>query len=222
LSLPGGASVIGSAIAAARPDGNTTPTYPALAGALKYAGGWNQAHPDHITIVVLATDGEPTGCNPNEVSTIAAIAEKGFSSNPPVRTFVLGIGNLSALNQIARAGSGGTEDVILVGGADPGQAFLDALNGIRGGFACRYKLPVPPQGETLDTALVNVDFTPQGGGVERFPGVGSAADCAGQPGWYYDNPAAPNEIVLCPASCDRLSSVPGTVDVLLGCKTAVR
>ncbi|MBL9106125.1 MAG: hypothetical protein JNL82_34705 [Myxococcales bacterium] len=40
-------------------------------------------------------------------------------------------------------------------------------------------------------------------------------------GWYYDDNAAPKNIILCPVSCERVSSAPqgNEVDLLFGCKT---
>ena len=219
--LPGVASSIEGAINAVTADGNYTPTYPALAGAMLYAKSWAANHPDHITAIVLATDGLPSACNPNDLSTIAAKAEEGFSSTPSVRTFVLGIGDLVGLSQVALAGSGGTQDVIPVSATNPDLSFLDALNRVRGGLACTYGIPVPGNGAAVDPKLVNVEFTPDGGALEVIPRV-TDADCAGQGGWFYDDPNAPTEIVLCPASCATVTSGAGNLDVVLGCETIVR
>jgi hypothetical protein len=52
--------------------------------------------------------------------------------------------------------------------------------------------------------------------------VPNAGGCQGQPGWYYDNPADPKQILLCPATCDLVSNTKGTLDVVFGCKTQVR
>ena len=41
-------------------------------------------------------------------------------------------------------------------------------------------------------------------------------------GWYYDNPAAPTQIILCPASCTLVEGdMTGEVDVTLGCSTVI-
>lgn len=56
--------------------------------------------------------------------------------------------------------------------------------------------------------------------------VANAAACGPAGGWYYDNDAAPTQVLLCPASCDSLNraSAPaetGRIEVLFGCATIV-
>ena len=53
-----------------------------------------------------------------------------------------------------------------------------------------------------------------------IPNVGSMAGCAGQ-GWYYDDPANPTAIIVCPATCSTLTSLGGEVDVAFGCGTII-
>jgi len=217
--LPGVGSAITSAIGGTSPNGDTTPTRPALQGAMTYSIDWAANHTDHITIVVLATDGEPTGCMPNSISDVSAVATVGLTSTPSVKTFVIGVGSqLSSLNAIAQAGGTGQATIVSAGNA--AQEFLDALNAIRGSIGCTYKIPVGPDG-TTDFTKVNVAFTPDGGTKEDFPQVGSAADCVGTKAWYYDDPNNPTQIVLCPAACDLVTNSKGKVDVLLGCPTIV-
>ena len=41
-------------------------------------------------------------------------------------------------------------------------------------------------------------------------------------GWYYDNPAAPTQIILCPSTCTAVEGdMTGEVDVTLGCTTVI-
>ena len=213
--LPGVGSQITSAISSTSPSGNT-PTRPALQGSLMYTLAWAAQHPDHITIVVLATDGEPVGCSPNSISDVSAEAAKGVAANPSVKTFVIGVGDLSALNAIAQAGGTGQATIVSAGNA--AQEFLDALNAIRGSVGCVYNIPTPPTG-TADPNKVNVGFTPDGGTQELFPNVPNAAECKGQKAWYYDKSVDPWRITLCPAACDLVTNTPGKVDVVLGCAT---
>jgi hypothetical protein len=216
--LPGVGSAITSAINGTGPNGGT-PTRPALQGAMMYSMDWAANHTDHITIVVLATDGEPVGCAPNSISDVAAVATQGLNANPSVKTFVIGVGSqLGALNQIAQAG--GTSQAFIVTAGNAAQEFLDALNAIRGSIGCTYKIPISPTGQT-DFSKVNVAFTPDGGQQEIFPQVGSAADCLGNKAWYYDDPINPTQIILCPAACDLVTNTKGKVDVVLGCPTVV-
>ena len=218
--LPGNASAVTSAIMGQGPTGNSTPTAPALEGAIDYAQGWAANNPGRLVLVVLATDGEPTGCNPNRVDTVAARAKEGFEQSPSVSTFVIGVGSeLTTLNLIAQ--EGGTDQALIVsGGPNTGQEFLDALNIVRGAVSCKFQIPVPATG-TPDPGQVNIGWTPEGGELEVFPGVGSASNCQGGNGWYYDNPADPSRIILCPAACDVVENSKGVVEVVLGCQTVV-
>jgi len=52
--------------------------------------------------------------------------------------------------------------------------------------------------------------------------MASAADCGDEDGWYYDDPAAPGRILLCPTSCDRVSGPGGNLYYSVGCATRIR
>jgi len=87
---------------------------------------------------------------------------------------------------------------------------------------CTFAIPTPPNGQTLDPSLVNFVYTPTGGQPQTIPNVGSAAGCNGGPGWYYDDPGTPTQIITCPATCSVLSNdSTGRVDVQFGCATVV-
>ncbi len=219
--LPGVAGAITSAIGGQSPDGASTPTDAAEHGAIEYAQSWAKNHPDDITIVVLATDGEPNNCNPNSVATVAARAEQGYTNKPSIKTFVIGVGSaVPDLNLIAQ--KGGTTQAVIVNGSNAGQQFLDALNQIRGSVGCVLKIPQPTSG-TPDYGRVNVAFTPAGGQQQYFPQTqdGKQDGCKGDKKWYYDDPNNPTHIVLCPAACDLISNTKGETDVVVGCLTIV-
>lgn len=214
-ALPGVGTLVKAEIDKANPDGNSTPAAPALEGAIDVATLWAQSHADRMTVVVLATDGEPTNCTPNDVSTVAAHAAEGLGQSPSIRTFVIGVGSeLSSLNAIAAAG--GTDKAILVSAGNAGTEFLDALNKIRGGMVCQYLVP---QDGKSDPTKVNVVFTPTDQAGQTIGGVGSAADCQGEKAWYYDDKTKPTKILLCPAACDMVKNVPGKIEIVFGCPT---
>lgn len=220
-TLPGVASLVKQSIDNTSPEGGT-PMGPALEGAIDYAQTWAAAHPDHLTAVVLATDGAPSGCNPEGTAVVAARAEEGKNQNPSVLTFVIGLGEqLSTLNSIALAG--GTKEATLVdSGVNAGQEFLDALNKIRGDLQCTYAIPTPKEGE-VDPDKVNVTFTRAG--IRDFvPRVDGAANCGlgDTAGWYYDTPTNPSRITLCKHSCAAVQGGGVVVDVVLGCQTVVK
>lgn len=89
---------------------------------------------------------------------------------------------------------------------------------------CEYAIPDPPAGTELDFMRVNILYTPgDGSDPVRFPYVGTddGVNCTSG-GWYYDDPSAPTRIILCPSSCDQISTdTAGRVDVELGCATFI-
>jgi hypothetical protein len=220
--LPGVAGAITTSISGHHP-GSSTPTSAALQGAIDHAKAWGGAHPDHVTIVILATDGDPTQCD-TSLPDIDAIAAAGVSGTPKILTFVIGVGSsLTNLNGIAAAG-GTTAPFMVDTGGNVNQQFLDALNNIRGAMlGCTYKMP-SVDGGIADLTKVNVQYTPgTGGAPERIPQVPGASQCpASGDAWYYDNPTAPTQIILCPATCSRVQpDTTGEVDILIGCQTDV-
>jgi hypothetical protein len=55
-----------------------------------------------------------------------------------------------------------------------------------------------------------------------FPQVPDEAHCPSSGNaWYYDDPLAPTQIVLCATSCGTVT-IGGEVDVLTGCMTIVK
>jgi hypothetical protein len=200
----------------------STPTSAALQGAVDHAKAWKQSHPSDAVVAVLATDGDPSECD-TSLPNIDAIAANALAGTPSVMTFVIGVGpSLSSLNGIAAAG--GTTAAFLVDtGGNVNQQFLDAMNAIRhAALGCQYQIPTPSSG-TPDFGEVNVVYQPMGGSAQTFPNVMGLASCpANGNGWYYDNPANPTQIILCPASCSLVEAdMTGEVDVTLGCSTVI-
>lgn len=225
--LPMAAEDIKKSLNAAKPDGDITPTFPALDGAHLYAAEWAKKNPGHVTVVVLATDGEPNNCGSattNTPTNIALRAEQAFQGNPSIRTFVIGVGDkVGDLDAIAL--SGGTNKAVYLSDANAYQGLLDALNEIRGSVACEYQIPVPDDGQEADYERVNVNITAEGK-TETIGRVAAASEChPDKGGWYYDNPKNPSKILLCAKSCELVKSgsqmAPVEVDVLLGCKTKI-
>jgi len=222
---------LSAAIDATMPEG-ATPTAPALQGAIDYAKTWAAGNPTHKVVALLATDGLPTECSPLDTGGISAIAAAGLTASPSVSTFVIGVfaGNdptaKATVDQIAAAG-GTTSAFYVDANQNVNQAFLDALNAIRGTkLACEYQIPAAPPGETLDYGQVNVKHTPAGSTTpETIYYVASAAACDPVTGgWYYDvdpSMSAPTKIIVCPETCGSFG-LGGQVDVQLGCKTETK
>jgi hypothetical protein len=219
-TLPMNAAPIVTSIGMHGPTG-LTPTAPALQGGIAAATAYAQQNPDHAVAVVLASDGVPTECDPQNIQQIASIVQAAATASPPILTFVIGIGDVAALNAIAQAGGTGQAFLVSANG-NAGQAFLDALNAIRGGLlSCEFDIPEPTMGQ-IDPNLVNVQLTPPGEAAQIVPQVPSAADCGPSGGWYYDNPQTPTKIILCPATCDFAKSSEADIEIVFGCATVVR
>jgi hypothetical protein len=143
---------------------------------------------------------------------------------PPVRTYVIGIGDLRNLNDVATAGDTGQPAFIVDGtGQQTQQQFAAALDAIRTSvIPCDYPIPsTDPNG--FDLNQVNVQYRLAGGSSPIV--IGQAADaaaCQDQNGWYFDDPSRPAKVVMCPATCATLQrDRASTVDVLFGCPTIV-
>lgn len=219
--LPATAQAIKNSMGLQSPSGNT-PTAAALRGALQYTKAWASANPTHAVITVLATDGMPTSCAPQDIPSIAQIASDGCNNAPKVSTFVIGVGkSLGNLNGIASGGCTGQALVVDTGG-DVVKQFQDALDKIRKtALGCQFLIPTPGGGGQMDYGKVNVQFTPSAGPVAMLRYVSDKASCdPSTGGWYYDDRATPTKIVLCDGSCTTVQAdAQGKIDVVLGCAT---
>lgn len=216
--LPGASGSIITSLANHSPGGGT-PTGPALQGAINYAKTWAGANPTHTVVVVLATDGDPSECSPQDIPGIAKIASAAATGTPKVLTFVIGVGNLQAnLNQLAAAGGTGTAFSVDANKNVVAQ-FEAALKAIQGkALGCSYSIPVPKDGQPVDFTKVNVQVT-LAGTANTVLYVDTAAKCDPVTGgWHYDDAAKPTKILLCPATCDAVGKDEAAkVDILLGC-----
>jgi hypothetical protein len=198
----------------------STPTSAALQGLVDHTKAWETANPTHVTLAILVTDGDPTECDTN-LANIDAIAATALAGAPSVKTFVIGVGaSLANLNGIAAAG--GTQQAFLVDtNANVVAQFEAALKALQGSVVgCQYLIPAPAPPAVIDYNKVNVQYTPGNGPPQALTNVANAAACPPAGGWYYDDNAAPTEILLCPASCTTVSADPAAkVQVLLGCAT---
>lgn len=239
VPLETGAPALIASLDAQTPDGDT-PSAPALLGAIGHAQQWATANPGHTVVAVLATDGLPTECLPDDlnysgtapaqslVEEVAAIAQEGVFGAPSVATFVIGVFSAADsaapenLRLIARAG-GTREAQIIDTAGNVTQQFLDALNTIRRSrLACEFQIP-DSMGKDPDYMAVNVEFD-DAGTPRTLLYVGSPERCPAEGGWYYDDTTAkaPTKIVVCPSTCSAFQSLAaGGVQVKLGCKTEI-
>jgi hypothetical protein len=229
-TLPEQAAALTDALSLLQPVGET-PTGPALRGACGYARDYRATTQQHQVVLLLLTDGRPEApstcrggagpCCPSLDDAVLAAEE--CRNEVGVRTFVLGVGPLlDNLEQIAVAG--GTERAYIVEGGDVGAGVRNALNRIRGDAAipCELALPEPPPGDVLALDAVNLAHAGEDCTLTPFDAVRSAADCANEDGWHYDDPEAPQRILLCPRSCERVSGPGGNLFYSVGCETRIR
>jgi hypothetical protein len=211
-----------------------------IEGALRGLALYTEANrtPGRAMIGVLMTDGDPNGCEDDLDALRTIIADHLAATG--VRTFIIGMEGATESN---------LEELALAGGADPhpdwcggigppchywnvgdgsGDAIASALGDI---IAMAVPLPcefdviglTAPAGETLDFSRVNVTLT-QGGTTTTIGQVPSEAECpTDRPAWYYDDPAAPTAIHLCPNACTLVSAAGdgARVDVVVGCMDTV-
>jgi hypothetical protein len=186
-------------------------------------------------VAILVTDGAPTQCNQDTVALVDIVA-KGKTSG--VTTFALSLpgANEAFVDQIAAAG--GTTAGIRVGTGAAGQAqFLAALQAIRGTIStqqtttvthsvstplpCQFTIPPPKDNKPFDPDKTDVEFQPPPGAPPRsFKFVKDEASCAGAPdSWYYDDPADPKQVLLCPATCDFVKGNAGaSINIVFLCE----
>lgn len=223
--LPDSAAEITAFLDAALPDGQSTPFYPALGGALLETISKANESPGDAAAVLVMTDGAPqgppfecSGVDAEDIAAIAQLAENALANANPVYTFVVGLRNVDLDFANAVAEAGGTEEAFPIAGNDPAASLQEALDTIRAkALPCTYEIPADVLVGSVEITQVNVAIT-VGGATETIP---RNDDCDG-PGWYYDDPADPEKILLCPESCESLRSDPaGLLEVVLGCETIV-
>jgi len=201
--------------------GGQTPTVPALQGAIEHAQQWAIANPGRRSTVLLVTDGLPTSCDTDLLS-LEAVARQGVINDPPILTFVLGVSAGAAeynLHRIAKAG--GTHEAFLTQDDDYTTSLVNGLLKVaETSLSCQYRVPEPLNaGEIVDPEQVQVVYTDPGG-AEEIPRVSSQRACNSQHGgWYYDNPAAPTQIIACPCTCSNFGS--GAVEIYVGCTPVI-
>ncbi len=219
--LPGAAAQLKERLDGLVLDGST-PTKPALEGALSYAREWTTQRGLPVA-VVLATDGYPHVCEEenNTIEGTAEVARAAYLATPSIPTYVLGIGSgLDELDQIAEAG--GTNRAVLADTSvnDVTSQLVDVLGGIRDEvfLNCTYTIPEPPDGQTLDFGLVNVRYTTALG--EEISILEDPSEGACREGWQYT--ADHTQIQLCGDACETVKTdFGGRLDVLFGCETQI-
>jgi hypothetical protein len=188
--------------------------------------------------LVLITDGEPVvglGCQsrPGGDLTEPIVASAAEARRAGIGTFVIGAhGSESArggLSAIAKAGGSGSPTCSSAGPeychfdltrqANLSTALSAALEAItKRTFSCKYQVPPPPSGQTIDPTKVNVRYTRGTGELVELPKDPSATEC--KSGWQYADGGA--SIQLCEAACNEAKADPkAKIEVLFGCATRI-
>ena len=225
--LPGVQPALTSAVNGQRMFGGT-PLVQVMQGMVGYMRSWAKKHLDRKPVLVLATDGIPddtcsaSNIDPaNSLENALALAKDAYEGKPSIPVFVIGVGEeLTALNAIAEAG--GTESAAVIStSGNVTEKFLEALEGIRrSALSCSYDIPPPKSGE-IDYGAVNVTFRQGASKPATFFYVSTEKDCelSADSAWYYDDPKQPQQVVLCPKTCERVSAASDAkMDVAFGCK----
>ena len=238
--LPAHAPTVEAQLLNRAPIGIGTPIEAGLRGGINFCAGFQQNSPDNERcVLVFITDGEPSNCL-QDTAGLAAIAGQGFSQQN-VLTYAIGMEGASFAQLDAIGQQGGTDcspngpgfacnvstqDDFLAALALIRETVTESYTDVREVFntvpvACEWEIPPAPAGEEFDATKVNVDFRAGGGAPQRIGAVPTVNDCAGVAGgWYYDNPAAPTKVLVCPQTCQTIQAISDAqVDVVFGCAT---
>ncbi len=214
-----------------------------LEGALRGIAAFTAANqtPGREMIGVLMTDGDPTANDNNScqsetnIDALEQIIADHYAATG-IRIFIIGMEGASEenLEQLATAGGAEPHDDFC-GDLNPpchywnvgngsGDAVANALQAIQQQatpLPCEYPISqiTPPAGSSLDLTTLNIRLT-SGGTTTTVVQAPSEAECpTDQNAWYYDNPASPTKVLLCPSACALVanSTSGAQVSVVAGC-----
>jgi hypothetical protein len=202
------------------PQHQGTPTRPALEGVFQYLRSWLAMHPERDAVALLATDGEPSECDSNDIEDVSRVMSDAAGAKPSLKTYVIGIGDEEDLDELATAGGTGQAAFAVDGtGGMTEKQLLETFNKIRGeSFRCDFDVPA---GMYSDPNLTNVETSSATKPRAKLVKVPKPEDCerasrTGAGGWYHDD--ASKRIQLCPEVCRGIRLEPSVkVDIVVGC-----
>ena len=203
------------------PEHQGTPTRPAMEGVFAYLREWLAMHPERDAVALLATDGEPSECDDNDIEDVSRVMSEAAGATPSIKSYVIGIGDQEDLDELAAAGGTGQRAFAVDGtGGMTEKELLATLNTIRGeNVRCDFE---SPSGMYADPNLTNVETTSQARPRTQLVKVQKADDCARatQGGWYHDD--ATKRIHLCPDVCKAIRAESGVkVNIVVGCASVL-
>ena len=203
------------------PEHQGTPTRPAMEGVFAYLREWLAQHPERDAVALLATDGEPSECDDNDIEDVSRVMSEAASATPSIESYVIGIGDQEDLEELAAAGGTGQGAFAVDGtGGMTEKQLLETLNKIRGESSqCDFD---SPSGMHADPNLTNVETTSPTRPRAKLVKVGKPEDCARatQGGWYHEDNT--KRIHLCPEVCKSIRTEPSLkVNIVVGCASVV-
>ncbi|HVH44497.1 MAG TPA: hypothetical protein VM925_19220 [Labilithrix sp.] len=113
--------------------------------------------------------------------------------------------------------TGGTVDSVCE--TSYASVFDNIAKGLVSKLGCEFAFPTAAAGQQTDPSTVVVRYTPAAGSPRPLTQVTDAAKCgATADAWYYDNPANPAKLLLCPSTCSGLGAdTSGKIDIAVGC-----
>jgi hypothetical protein len=229
VGLPGSAEGVMKALAQ-QPRGGASLLALPLESAILDATVYLRENPTRRVQLAAVFDGESDfrPCADDTLDRAVSMATAGYTSSPPIRSTIIGIGSqLVDLHKVAIAG--GTDQARLItvqGVADATHEIAYALRAA----ATPCEIAIPDGARTpgaFDPTRLNVETMLATVAQRRIQyqvaGASSCEQSNQRDGWYYDDPSKPAKVVFCPATCASLGfdDDPG-VSFLVGCPTKPR
>lgn len=221
--LPDNALELNRSLEAQEPTGET-PTGAALEGACAVAREHQAQTRGRVTAILLVTDGEPKAplsapeCEPTLDE--AEAAARNCLADANIATYVLGVGPaLTNLERIARAG--GTTSAYLADLDNQGQV-LETLRQVRGAaLPCSFRL-TNHSSDTLDYSKSTVGYLDHACGYFDLAHLEASTACTRtKTGYFFDDPAAPTRIDLCPSTCAEVRANGQQLFYSIGCQLTI-
>ena len=88
-------------------------------------------------------------------------------------------------------------------------------------ISCKWDIPDPPEDETFDKNMVNLEFRESEKATHLIGFVSSKDKCKDvEHGWYYNKENNPTKIIVCPQTCEWIQGqADGEISIQFGCET---
>lgn len=174
-------------------------TIAAVQGGLQYANAWLAVNPTRDARFVLISDDLPNACLPMDPVLLGVeLADRGTNTAHP---YLIATGSSSEVASTLYMSNPGHTFVIDESGDTKAQ-IVKALSNIDAPPVCEVELPKLPNGATPDPGslgVVNVET----GVPTAVMRVSDLSACAASGGYYFDDPATPSRVILCPSTCEN-------------------